>query len=240
MSTKKRLIFRKIPLSKNGTGTIIVMSNPSIGLKSKQSDGIDEFCKYLKNIIESESKLNPKSEVLNVILMGCIVNPRATQKQTVLNALIQRIKWFHATFYIINSPDVSVFRTFEYLNPKQFIIIDNADAIALDDFIVQKFNLNLMISYNYDSNVQSWLKTSTIDEANEVREAKLFRDSIIDDSQQLHPTWFIFGNSKMGFISNESLIMSIGHCTLGLNNKICAILKFYDDFSIENKYVCSY
>ena len=136
MLSKKSLSSKIIELSKKGPNIIIMVSNLMIGAKAKPSQDIKEFHNFLHNLIETEiQECNEGKQgpyIFSIIIMGNIINPDLVQQQSILNALLQHISYFHATFYILNSPDIEYFESLEYLDRKKIVLITDEDYIIID------------------------------------------------------------------------------------------------------------
>lgn len=245
MLSKKNFTFKNIELTKKGPNIIIMVSNLMIGAKSKPSHDIKEFHNFLQNLIESEiSEHNDSSQGpyhFSIIILGNIINPDLVQKQSILNALLQHILHFHATFYILNSPDAELFESLEYLDRKKFILITEEDYIIIDQSDYQPNKIKILISYDFKATSNLDIQSLSTDETNDVKNAKEIRKSIVDDKNenQSIQTWIVLGVLKSAFVIKESFIMSVGTCFLGNNENSYGIIRFDKEFSMEAKCVFS-
>lgn len=246
MFNKKNFTFKNIELSKKGSNIIIMVSDLMIGAKAKPSQDIKEFHNFLQNLIENETKeandSNQGRYIFSIVIMGNIINPDLNQKQAILNALLQHISYFHATFYILNSPDVEHFESLEYLDRKKFVLITEEDYIIIDQSNYSPNKIKIFISYDFKASENLDIQTLSTDETNDVKNAKEIRKTIIDDKDEKDKTiqtWIVLGVLKSAFVIKDSFIMSVGRCSLGNSENSYGIIRFDKDFSMEAKCVFS-
>lgn len=244
MLSKKNYQFKNIQLSKKATNIIIMVSNLMIGMKAKPSQDIKEFHNFLRNLIENEtsegSTDKQSTPSLSIIIMGTIINPDLPQQQPILNALIQHIAYFHATFYILNSPNIECFESMEYLDSKKFVLFSEEDYILIDQSDNEANKIKILISYDFKASERLDIQSLSNDETNDVKNSKEIRKLIVEDKgDKSVQNWIVLGALKSAFVIKDSFIMSVGHCVLGNNENSYGIIRFDNEFSMEAKCIFS-